>query len=179
MELTSSICLTPIPLAGVRPLELGLCCSLLLFIGELCTPAALNPTLLCRLWRASSFLSRSLSCSKLAPDPPRAPRPCVERDGSSADEPSLLELCGVVLVSLLELDPGRVLLDPWLLSSMLGEDLVLVDERRSEAELFSTVFDFVEAGECDAIMWSPGISALDSVVEVWDAVKEVPSGGGR
>lgn len=112
-RLTSSICLTPIPLPAVTPLELGLLSSLAIFAftGELCTPPSpvLKSTLLRRLCRAlSTFLSRSLSCSKLAPDPARAP--VVDR-AKCAEELLVLEV-GVILVSLEELDSGRVRLDP-------------------------------------------------------------------
>jgi hypothetical protein len=97
----------------VTPLELGLLSSLAAFdfTGELCTPRspALKSTLLRRLCRAlSTFLSRNLSCSKLAPDPARAP---VFDRGRCADELLVLVL-GVILASLEELDSGRILLDP-------------------------------------------------------------------
>lgn len=117
-KLTSSICLNPIPLPAVTPLELGLLSSLTIFAltGELCTPLspALKSTLRRRLCRAlSTFLSLNLSCSRLAPDPPRAP--AFDR-GRCADE--LLLEPGVIFVSLDELDSGRVRLDPWLESSI-------------------------------------------------------------
>lgn len=109
VRLTSSICLTPIPFPFVTPLELGLLSSLTIFalIGEL--SAVPKSILLRRLCRAlSAFLSRSLSCNKLAPDAARVP--VFDRRGRCAVE-LLLEL-GVIFVSLDELDSGRTRLEP-------------------------------------------------------------------
>ena len=111
-RLTSSICLTPIALLGIRPLELGLFSSLTMFAftGELfeyLSPLS-RSTLLLRLCRAlSTFLSRNRSCSRLATDPVRAG--LFDR-GRCADGPLMLE--GVIAVLLEEPDSGRLRLDP-------------------------------------------------------------------
>lgn len=78
----------------------------------------------CRVWRAlSTFLSLSLSWSKVAPDDIFAPGFCVRFVGRCTEDELVLEVCGVILVSREELDSGRGegrdRGKPWLLASML------------------------------------------------------------
>lgn len=120
MKLTSSTCLTPIPLLG--PLELGLLSSLaLLLLGEL-SAIPLMSILCLRLFLVVSeyFLSLNRSCNRLAPGP-EAVLPVCGLGGRLVEE--LLELCGVILVCEEEADDsgrgeGRDRLIPWLLSSI-------------------------------------------------------------